>query len=68
MGYAPQRMVFAINKDEQNLPAAVAEKKFKSTSKEGVTAYVCSGTQCDKPIETLTELQLILADSSIQTG
>ena len=65
-GYAPQRMVFAINANEKNLPAAIAEKKFKASSNEGVTAYVCSGTQCDAPIETFTELQKVLTETSIQ--
>ena len=65
-GYAPQRMVFAINKNETNLPAALTEKNFKDTSKEGVTAYVCNGTQCDLPIETFKDLQQILANTSIQ--
>ncbi len=66
-GYAPQRMVFAINENEKNLPLAIAEKKYKSSSSEGVTAYVCSGTQCDAPIETFKELQEILTETSVQS-
>ena len=65
-GYAPQRMVFSINTDEKNLPSAVAEKKFKDTSKEGVTAYFCQGMQCDAPIESFAKLKKILAETSIQ--
>jgi len=65
-GYAPQRMVLSIAKDEKNLPSAIEEKKFKSTSKEGVTAYVCQGMQCDAPIENFAELQMVVAKTSVQ--
>ncbi len=65
-GYAPQRMVFAIEKEIENLPASLAEKKYKPSSKEGVTAYVCQGMQCDAPIECYADLQNILAETSIQ--
>ncbi len=65
-GYAPQRMVFSVKKNEKDLPSAIAEKKFKPSSKEGVTAYVCQGMQCGTPIESLSELQKILAETSIQ--
>ena len=65
-GYAPQRMIFAIDKNQANLPIALTEKKYKSSSKEGVTAYVCSGTQCDAPIESFEKLQEILSNTSIQ--
>jgi len=67
-GYAPQRMIFSIDKDEQNLPAALAEKKYKTSSKESVTAYVCQGMQCGAPIETLAELREILSNTSIQVA
>ena len=66
LGYAPQRMVFSIEVDEVDLPAAIAEKKYKRSSKEGVTAYVCQGTHCDAPIENFVELKNILAKSSVQ--
>ncbi len=65
-GYAPQRMVYAIDEETKDLPEAVAEKKHKTSSNEGVTAYVCQGMQCDAPIESFAELQKILADTSIQ--
>jgi uncharacterized protein YyaL (SSP411 family) len=65
-GYAPQRMVFSIDSNAKDLPDAVAEKKYKNTSKEGVTAYICQGMQCDAPVETFSELQKILADTSTQ--
>jgi len=65
-GYAPQRMVFSIDADAKSLPDAVAEKKYKDTSKEGVTAYICQGMQCGSPVESFSELQKILADTSAQ--
>lgn len=64
-GYAPQRMVFSIDAEEKGLPQALAEKKFKNTNREGVTAYVCQGTQCNAPIENLEELKTILTKTSI---
>ena len=67
-GYAPQRMVFSIDVNETNLPDTIAEKKFKISSKEGVTAYVCSGTQCEAPVETFSALQKILTQTSIQVA
>ena len=65
-GYAPQRMAFSIDANAKGLPDAVAEKKYKNTSKEGVTAYICQGMQCDTPVENFSELQKILADTSTQ--
>jgi uncharacterized protein YyaL (SSP411 family) len=65
-GYAPQRMVFSIDIDEKNLPEVLAEKKYKSSSKEGVTAYICQGMHCDAPVETFAQLVEILTASSIQ--
>ncbi|MFK7816382.1 MAG: thioredoxin domain-containing protein [Gammaproteobacteria bacterium] len=66
LGYAPQRMVFSIVENEEDLPAAIAEKKHKPSSKEGVTAYVCQGMQCDTPVEHFSDLKNILAETSIQ--
>lgn len=69
-GYAPQRLVFAIEADMQNLPTAIAEKKFRASNKqedtEGVTAYICNGTQCAAPIESFTEFKTVLDKTSIQ--
>lgn len=64
-GLAPQRMVFAIDENATHLPNALEEKKFRKSSTEGVTAYVCHGTQCDTPIENFEELKKILAESSV---
>ncbi len=65
-GYAPQRMVFSIDENQTGLPEALTEKKHNHSNKEGVTAYVCSGTQCDSPIEHFDEFQKILSKTSIQ--
>ena len=65
-GYAPKRMVFSIDVDEANLPDALAEKKYKSASKEGATAYICQGLQCGAPVETFAQLEEILTATSIQ--
>ena len=65
-GYAPRQLVFAIDADERNLPDALAEKKFRESSPEGVVAYVCEGMQCKAPIESLAELQSAVSDTCIQ--
>ena len=64
-GYAPQRMVFAISNDVTDLPEAIAEKKFKDSSAEGVTAYVCNGNHCAAPIESFTEFKNILEGTCV---
>ncbi len=66
LGYSPQRLVFAVDYDAENLPSALAEKNYRETSHEGVTAYVCQGMRCDAPIESFEELQNVLAKTSIQ--
>jgi uncharacterized protein YyaL (SSP411 family) len=65
-GYAPQRMTFSVASDAQGLPGSITEKKYKDSSKEGVTAYICQGMRCNAPIESFTEFKKILADSSVQ--
>ena len=71
-GYAPQRMVFSIDADDKNLldtlPDALADKKYKSSSKEGATAYICQGTQCDAPVETFAQLEEVLTATSVQAA
>ncbi|MDG2107396.1 MAG: thioredoxin domain-containing protein [Woeseiaceae bacterium] len=47
--YAPQRMIFAIDANEENLPGALADK----VAHEGESiAYKCIGTHCELPITT----------------
>ena len=65
-GYAPQRLVFAINSHEENLPSALAEKKYRGSNQQGVTAYVCEGMHCEAPIEDFEDLKSVLAKTSVQ--
>ena len=45
--YAPRRLVFAISRDEQSLPGALAER----AAMDGETvAYRCLGTHCELPV------------------
>ncbi len=67
LDYVPRRLVFAIDNEERNLPAALAEKKFKEPCHEGVVAYVCQGMQCDAPVENLKKLQDILTKTGIRS-
>ena len=51
--YRPQRLVFAIESDEQYLPEELADKK----AEEGkVLAYRCQGSQCQAPVDRVDEL------------
>ncbi len=65
-GYAPRQLVFAIEADKKNLPDALAEKKFREPSPEGVVAYICEGMQCRAPIEHLAELQNAISGICVQ--
>jgi uncharacterized protein YyaL (SSP411 family) len=50
--YAPRRMVLAVPADAQNLPAALAEKPPVGRA----VAYVCHGSVCSAPIDSLSGL------------
>jgi uncharacterized protein len=50
--YAPQRLVLAIPADAPDLPAALADK----TPRAGPVAYVCRGSSCSAPIDSLDAL------------
>jgi uncharacterized protein len=50
--YAPHRMVFAIPADLADLDAAIADKRAGATTR----AYVCRGTTCSAPLESLPDL------------
>ena len=50
--YAPRRMVVAIADDVRDLPAALAAKAPVA----GGAAYVCRGSVCSAPLNTLAEL------------
>jgi hypothetical protein len=47
--YAPRRMVLAVPSDAQDLPPALEEKR----SAGNVVAYVCHGSTCSAPIDSL---------------
>ena len=47
--YAPRRMVLAVPSDAQDLPPALAQK----SSRSGSVAYVCHGSTCSAPIDSL---------------
>ena len=50
--YAPHRMVLAIPADAADLPPALADK----TPHAGPVAYVCSGSTCSAPLDSLDAL------------
>ena len=47
--YAPRRMVLAVPGDAPDLPPALAQKSSRSSS----VAYVCHGSTCSAPIDSL---------------
>lgn len=53
--YAPRRMVLAIPSDAADLPPGLAEKGAPPNS-QSVTAYVCKGSTCSPPIDSLSGL------------
>jgi uncharacterized protein YyaL (SSP411 family) len=50
--YAPHRLVFAIPADAPDLDPAIADKRAGA----GTRAYVCRGTTCSAPLESLADL------------
>ena len=50
--YAPRRLVFTIPADAQGLDPALADKKAGPTTR----AYVCRGSTCSPPVESLSDL------------
>lgn len=53
--YNPRRMVVAIRGDAGELPAALASK-VPPADPSSVLAYVCRGTVCDTPVDSLDAL------------
>jgi uncharacterized protein len=51
-GFAPQRWTLAIPSELTGLPEAIASKPVG----EGVRAYVCRGSVCSAPLDSLPEL------------
>ncbi len=64
-GYAPRRLAFAIANDVDDLPLGLTDKKYLTSSQQGVTAYICNGTHCDAPIEDLAQFKEVLAKTNI---
>ncbi|MFQ5546690.1 MAG: thioredoxin domain-containing protein [Woeseia sp.] len=56
--YAPRRLIFAIDRDAEDLPAALMEKR---AIENGITAYRCVGSRCSPPIKSVNELVVELA-------
>jgi uncharacterized protein len=50
--YAPRRMVLAVPSDIGNLPPALADKPARGEA----VAYVCKGSVCSAPLESLSAL------------
>jgi uncharacterized protein YyaL (SSP411 family) len=50
--YAPHRLVFSIPANLEGLDAALADKKAGPTAR----AYLCRGSTCSAPVETLADL------------
>ncbi|MGD8576103.1 MAG: thioredoxin domain-containing protein [Thiohalophilus sp.] len=63
-GFNPSRICFAIPDDAENLPGLLAERR---STEETVTAYPCSGTQCQPPISELSELDTLLATRELSS-
>jgi uncharacterized protein len=51
--YAPSRFVLAIPADTPDLPAALADKAAR---RGGPVAYVCRGSVCSAPLDSLAAL------------
>ncbi len=47
--YAPERLVFAIDEKEADLPGLLAERKAIPGE---IVAYRCVGTHCELPVNT----------------
>ncbi len=55
--YAPARMIFAIPRDAEDLPPALAAKRAIT----GTVAYVCTGMTCSAPLNDLGAIARELA-------
>jgi len=57
--YAPRRIVLAVPDDAEDLPPALAEKTSRGATIPGgdtAVAYVCKGSTCSAPIDSLSGL------------
>ena len=60
--YAPRRLVFAIGRDEQDLPGALADRKAVDNE---TVAYRCLGTHCEMPVTTWEALAAQLSSNPV---
>ena len=60
-GYAARRLCFAIPNEVVELPGLLAERK----PTHDFIAYHCSGTSCQPPISSITELEEILTTNRL---
>jgi uncharacterized protein YyaL (SSP411 family) len=51
--YAPRRLVFAIPRDEDGLPGALADRR---AADDDTIAYRCVGTHCELPVTSFEAL------------
>jgi uncharacterized protein YyaL (SSP411 family) len=58
--FSPRQLVFSIPDTEQDLPGALAAR----APREKTVAYVCRGSQCSLPIESLDALAAELAPTA----
>ncbi len=59
--YAPRRMVFAIESEEEGLPGALADRKEIAGE---TVAYRCVGTHCEMPVTTWEALAAQISEAS----
>jgi len=55
--YSPTRMIFAIPRDNADLPPALAAKQATA----GTVAYVCTGMVCSAPLTDVSQIARELA-------
>jgi uncharacterized protein YyaL (SSP411 family) len=57
--FAPRRLIYAIPVDAVDLPGALASREAGATTR----AYICKGTHCGLPLETLQELTAAVSEA-----
>lgn len=57
--YAPRRLIFAIPADAGELPGALQDR----AASDKTVAYLCRGTQCSLPMQTIDELIAAVKES-----
>jgi hypothetical protein len=63
--YAPSRLIFAVPGDAADLPEAIAAKRTADDPvAQGPVAYICTGTSCSAPLDSLEEAERVLSPSA----